>query len=360
MIAAKEYSLKMTDSRGSIFQTKKEFLDANPTYTKLAQETFTGQSYGSSINSPGLGITGTGGRQSTFDEATNQAWNKYLQQVNKIQQKGGIPAGPAAASINGLVNNVFQNAANSVVANQKGGDGRRYYNEMMSTILNSGIAFDGKDGILTYGGFKQSAIKDAKEAETQQKLYTILNDFNTRFNDFTKPQPAIEIGGVLFAAGEKNRAGNFIRLPKEFLDGYYNQADPKKGFLSKDEYDGLLQNGLSIMADSDKIMNSLIEGTFTSPLEAVLKYNKELNFVDPLGGHELNFTVPPVLSSGSNQYQYQSKINVYNPETGKLEEYSGWEPTFTNGQDIDGIIKDWEDMSAQINLQNQNIKYGLE
>ena len=355
-----EVNLRLTDSYGDPFQNKEQFISANKKWSDWAKGYYTGQKIGAGYGAPGAGGLGQSFSMGNYTEASDALWNEYLGKKNQAAQKGGIPAGPAAASVNGLVNNVFQNQANAVFANQKAGDGRVHYNDMMRSILNSGISFDGTDGVLTYGGFKKSAITDAKGIETQQKLFTVLNDFNNKFNDFTKPTPGVEIGGVLFAAGEKDKVGNYIRLPKEFLDTYYNQSDPDKGFLSKEEYDGLLENGLSAIASSDKMMNSLIEGTYTEPLEAVLKYNKKLEFVDPIGGHSLKFSVPPVLTPGSNQFQYESTINVYDPQTGKTQEFSGWEPTFTDGRSVTEIYEDWEDFSQQLNEQNTNIKYGLE
>ncbi len=364
-LSGKKFTLKMTDANGQPFENKQDFINANKNWAKTAEEYYgAGRNYGQGELSVYYGGVMSGGPMvgnvPSWETLSNNKWNEYLSLKNKESQSKGIPAGPAAPSVNGLVNNVFQNQANAVFANQKAGDGRVHYNDMMRSLLNSGISFDGTDGVLTYGGFKKSAITDAKAMPTQQKLFTLLNDFNNKFNDFTKPAPGVEIGGVLFAAGEKDKVGNYIRLPKEFLDTYYNQADPTKGFLTKEEYDGLLANGLSAIGSSDKMMNSLIEGTFTSPLEAVLKYNKKLEFVDPIGGHSLKFSVPPVLAPGSNQFQYESVINVYDPQTGQMQEFSGWEPTFTNGQDVSKIYSEWEDFAQQLNDQNTNIKYGLE
>lgn len=91
-----------------------------------------------------------------------------------------------------------------------------------------------------------------------------------------------------------------------------------------------------------------------------MKYKKELEFTDPIGNHTLKFSVPPIASPNSNVFQYEAKIYTYNPETGQMDEFSGWEPTFTNGQDIDDIKSYYDDFFKQINQQNQNIMYGLE
>jgi len=257
-----------------------------------------------------------------------------------------------------LVNNVFQNQANSIIAYQKGGEGRTFYNDMFRSFNN--VSFNGADGVLTYGGIKQSAIDNAKDNDTQQKLNTILNDFNSSFNDFSKTQSPVEIGGVLFAAGEKNKVANYIKIPKEFLDNYYDGKSPENSYLSAAQYTGLLANGISAIGDKDVMMNSLIQGTYTDPLEAVLKYNKELEFVDPIGGHKLKFTVPPILNGKENLYQFETTFYHYDRETGENIEISGYEPVFTDGQDIKKTQEEFRQFSRIINEQNSNILYGLE
>ena len=95
-------------------------------------------------------------------------------------------------------------------------------------------------------------------------------------------------------------------------------------------------------------------------MESVLRYNKKLSFVDPIGGHELNFAVPKTVNPNSNIYSYNTKFRIYNQETGKYDDFGGLEQTFTEGQDISDIQTDWESTTNLINIQNQNIKYGLE
>jgi hypothetical protein len=295
----------------------------------------------------------------TYDQYVDQEWNNYQSTIQKTIQSSGVPAPPSASSITGKpVNNAFQNAANEVTALQKGGIGRTYYNDMYSSL--SSLDFDGNMNVITYGGFTKTAMEDAKSPEMQKKLSTLFNDFNTYFNDFSTKKAGVDIGGVLFAAGERDKVGNFVRIPKEFLDKYYNQSDPDKGFLSKEMYDGILENGLSFIGDKSTLNNSLIEGTYSGPLESRLRYYKKLDFVDPIGGHKLNFAVPKTVDPNAGIYSYNTTLRIYNQETGKYDEFTGLEQTFSEGQDISDIQADWESTVDLINKQNTNIKYGLQ
>jgi len=354
-----EYNLKLTDRTNRPFQTKSEFIAANKVWSDWAKGYYTGQSMGVGYGAPGAGGLGVTVKGETYSQAENSLWKEYLGIVQELSQDKGIPAPPSAVSISGKpVNNAFQNAANRVIALQTAGPGRDYYNNMVGS-LNS-LDFDGNQAVITYGGFTQSAMTDAKAAETQKKLNSLFTDFNNYFNDFSSKKAGVEIGGVAFAAGEKDKVGNFIKIPKEFLDLYYNESDPDKGILSKEEYSGLLQNGLSFISSKNALNNSLIEGTYSGPLETVLRYKKNLNFVDPIGGHELNFQVPKTVDPNSNVFSYSAKFKIYNPETGRYDEFGGIDQSFTEGQDIADIQADWQSTTNLINIQNQNIKYGLE
>ena len=352
-------SLVLT-KKGMPFVTYEEFVKANESIFKGEKSITENKSdrpagsYGGTLMMFAPAFEGTVPK---VDSKTK--WQEYQALVQNIQQTAGVPAPPSAVSINGKpVTNAFQNAANTVTALQTAGPGRDYYNNMVGS-LNS-LDFDGDKSIITYGGFTQTAIKGAKSAETQQKLSSLFTDFNNYFNDFSSKKAGVDIGGVAFAAGEENKVGNFIKIPKEFLDLYYNESDPDKGLLSKEEYNGLLQNGLSFISDKNILNNSLIEGTYSGALESVLRYNKKLSFVDPIGGHELNFAVPKTVNPNSNIYSYSTKFRIYNQETGKYDDFGGLEQTFTEGQDISDIQTDWESTTYLINIQNQNIKYGLE
>ena len=355
----KEYNLKLLDRNNRPFLTKSEFIAANKEWSDWAKDFYTGQRTGVGYGAPGAGGLGTTIEDPTYSKAENDLWKEYLGIVYKESQNAGLPAPPSAVSIGGKpVNNAFQNAANEVTALQKGGIGRTYYNDMYSSL--SSLDFDGDKNIITYGGFTQTAMEDAKSPEMQKKLSTLFTDFNNYFNDFSTKKAGVDIGGVLFAAGEKNKVGNFIKIPKEFLDKYYNESDPDKGFLSKEMYDGLLENGLSFIGDKSALNNSLIEGTYSGPLESRLRYYKKLDFVDPIGGHKLNFSVPKTADPNSGIYSYNTTLRIYNQETGKYDEFTGLEQTFTEGQDISEIQADWESTVDLINQQNTNIKYGLQ
>lgn len=360
-------STKMTKSNGKPFITVEEFYEANK--AALDKQYDVQEAWTEYENSPKgvVSMTGSTGYvppaktrvAQTKDQFLKDWFNTYSTLVNTAMQSSGVPAPPSATSINGKpVNNAFQNAANTVTALQTAGPGRDYYNNMVGS-LNS-LDFDGNRSVITYGGFTQTAIKDAQAAETQKKLNALFTDFNNYFNDFSTKKAGVEIGGVAFAAGERDKVGNFIKIPKEFLDKYYNESDPDKGLLTKDEYNGLLQNGLSFISDKNILSNSLIEGTYSGPLESVLRYNKELNFTDPIGGHELNFSVPKTVNPNSDVYSYSTKFRIYNQETGQYEDFTGLDQTFTAGQDIADIQADWETTTNLINIQNQNIKYGLQ
>jgi hypothetical protein len=355
----KEYNLKLTDRNNRPFVTKSEFIAANKVWSDWAKGYYTGQKMGVGYGAPGAGGLGVTVEEETYSKAENNLWEEYLSMVQNISQNKGIPAPPSAVSISGKpVNNAFQNAANEVTAEQKGGIGRTYYNDMYSSLRS--LDFDGDKNIITYGGFTQTAMKDANTPEMQQKLSTLFNDFNTYFNDFSTKKAGVDIGGVLFAAGERDKVGNFVRIPKEFLDKYYNQSDPDKGFLSKEMYDGILQNGLSFIGDKNTLNNSLIEGTYSGPLESRLRYYKKLDFVDPIGCHKLNFSVPKTVDPNAGIYSYNTTLRIYNQETGKYDEFTGLEQTFSEGQDISDIQADWESTVDLINKQNTNIKYGLQ
>jgi hypothetical protein len=360
-------STKMTSSNGKPFITAEEFYEANK--AALDKQYNVEEAWTEYNNSPRgvAGYTGSTGYippanrrvAKTKNQFINSWFNAYSTIVNTAMQSQGVPAPPSAVSVGGKpVNNAFQNAANKVIALQTAGPGRDYYNNMVGS-LNS-LDFDGSQAVITYGGFTQSAMKDAEEAETQKKLNSLFNDFNNYFNDFSSKKAGVEIGGVAFAAGEKDKVGNFIKIPKEFLDLYYNESDPDKGILSKEEYSGLLQNGLSFISSKNALNNSLIEGTYSGPLESVLRYKKKLSFVDPIGGHELNFAVPKTVDPNSNVFSYSAKFKIYNQETGRYDEFGGIDQSFTEGQDIADIQADWQSTTNLINIQNQNIKYGLE
>lgn len=87
-----------------------------------------------------------------------------------------------------------------------------------------------------------------------------------------KKAQKFDIGIVPFATGDVGNASVLIRMPKEFLDQYYDPKDESKGLLSGDEYENLLKNGLNIITDASKLnQTTMYQNAFDSAEEVAIK-----------------------------------------------------------------------------------------
>ena len=117
---------------------------------------------------------------------------------------------------------------------------------------------------------------ETKQAKIQyQKFKAIYEDLKmatatAKAGEDADPQ-RFEVGVSPYASGEVGKSSIVIRMPKSFLDNYYDSKSGE-GFLTKDEYDDILKNGFNIITDTKKLsQTTMYQNAYMTPDEVSIK-----------------------------------------------------------------------------------------
>ena len=346
---ATKYKYNSVNSKGELISTLPEFLEANPGLADNLD--YIDENGNVTMDAPNSQENVRGENEfDLFMRLRNDV------QTGKIKTK--LPTPPSATNaFEGGTNNLAAATMNYIYVNQKGygTQGRDYYDELVRNSL--GTDWDGASNILTYGGLTKDAMDKAKDIGTQQKLFAVFNDFTTQFNDPTSKMPEIEIGGSHIAGNSVNKEGSYIKIPKEFLDKYYNATDPTKGYLSKDEYNGLVTNGISMITNSGSDLSGLTSGPMVTPLQAALNYTGKVEFQDPIDGHTLSIEKSQ-FKGGASPYDINSVMMHYDPIQGKNVPVPFANVNMPDSyESVDQIYEVTKQVWDQVTEQNKMIKY---
>jgi hypothetical protein len=153
-------------------------------------------------------------------------------------------------------------------------------------------SFDGKENAILFGntegitGTEKTAMDDIDTAITQTRkgqaiLQALISQSSLPDNDL-KP---FTIAALPMAGGDYNKAAMVIIPDAEWLKQFKaTDKDNTNNLLTNDEYNAIIQNGLSVISSSDAFANPLMGSAYKTPLENIVDYRGSYEEVVPGGG----------------------------------------------------------------------------
>jgi len=149
--------------------------------------------------------------------------------------------------------------------------------DLQQPSANNFVSFTGPkekfDGLSSSGSTFET---DENVADKQYKKFkTIYDDLKmttatAKAGEDTQPE-RFEVGVSPYASGQVGKSSIVIRMPKSFLDKYYD-SKTGEGFLTKNEYDDILKNGFNIITDTKKLnQTTMYQNAYMTPDEVSIK-----------------------------------------------------------------------------------------
>jgi hypothetical protein len=180
-----------------------------------------------------------------------------------------------------------------------------------------GIDFDGFNNGISFGGASKTAFEEIKG--DQDKLgrgKALVNSIFAEMANSQSKMKQFKISSQNIAIGNANKGAMIITPDAEWLKTYMGKPDDDglyAGLYTQTEYNDMLKNGITVIADSKLFNNDLFRSGTMSPLEAHIEYNKSYTEKSPYD-KETSFTISKN-NYGTGQYTIDSKYRSWNPNT---------------------------------------------
>jgi hypothetical protein len=164
------------------------------------------------------------------------------------------------------------------------------------------------------------------------------------------------------ALNSNSKAAIIIKPDAEWLKGYvYTTKDGKAtsgGIISQDQYNAIMQNGISYITDSNNLSSDLYTRSYQSPLQSYVDYYGSYKYHDP-ANPDYSFEIKR--SKTTNDYMTKAQVPLYNPYTGETVLTDISENGYTLGSNLEslrfGTITEKFDQYKQFNIQLKNGEY---
>ena len=218
---------------------------------------------------------------------------------------------------------------------------------------------------VTFDGISKSAFdKRAEEGFRNDAGISILNAIKAEMMKPKTKMGNFRIGVAPIAGGNVNKAAMIIYPDSEWLKGYvYNKNKDGElttpGIISTTQYNSIMKNGISYIADSKELSNDLYTSSFNSPLASYVDYYGSYTYSDPANpNYKLQIEKNKI---GTGDYNVSMNYPLWNPEEGKYEMITDYNNTTYHGNNLERIRKefatDYTPKINNLNIQLQNGQY---
>ena len=211
---------------------------------------------------------------------------------------------------------------------------------------------------VTFGGLSKDTWNKRGEMESKNNVGKAL--FEAIRGELTNPKTKMgnfRIGVSPIAIGSMNKAAIIIHPNAEWLKNYVKSGKEGTGtgLISQDEYNYILQNGISYITDSKDMTNTMYKSAFQSPLQSYVDHVGSYTYSDPRN-ENYKFTIEKN-KLGTGDYTTSTSFPLWNPEKGKYEYETEVENTSNFGTNLEStrdMMPDQFDAIMDLNKQLSN------
>ena len=236
--------------------------------------------------------------------------------------------------------------------------GRRNAAQFAKDFRN--IDFDGKNSVITFDGASKSAFDRVQVTDDNREWMKKRNDakkalVNALLAELSNSQSKMKqfkLSAQNIAAGNTNKGTMILTPDAEWLQTYLGKPDKDgkyAGLFTESDYNNMLANGITVIADSKSFNNDLFKSGTMTPLQAHIEYNNYYTEKSPYDP-ETSFTIKKN-EYGNGTYDFEYTYRSWDPNT------NNWSEPFTDYRSLGTYSPDdARDMMQQemFNLARQN------
>jgi hypothetical protein len=175
---------------------------------------------------------------------------------------------------------MFSEGATAIMVNPRSSVGRTYYSENMRDIR--GLDFGDTGNVrASFKGYSKTNWDQAGGSKNN-KAQTLASELNKAMNNPKSKVGVFEMAVAPIATGSNRRSAIIIKPTAEWLKQYVStNKEGTNNLLNQDEYKNILANGINIMANSNKMTNTMYKSAFKDPLSSYVDTKGSYSYVDP-------------------------------------------------------------------------------
>lgn len=244
----------------------------------------------------------------------------------------------------------------SITVNPFNSKGRYYWSSAMSDINKLDFTDTGNARI----SIKGRSANEYENATDGAKYKPIIAELQRQMSRPSKGTDVFELSSAMIAAGDANKGAIIIKPSVKFLEQFRStNVDGDNRILDKDEYENILQHGISIIANSNMLNNALFQENYKDPLAIRVDNspNKSYTYTDPFDSR-YRFQIDKN-QLGTGDYSITTFYPIWNPETGDFTETSMTDNTVTAGNNLSSIRSQsiFQGFPAIRQMNDQNMRY---
>jgi hypothetical protein len=260
--------------------------------------------------------------------------------------KGPVDAGTGLSSTQ----------VSSITVNPRGNSGgKAHFYDVVRDLEN--FDWNGKSDRATFNGIGKGAYDGWTEKNRNKEMRYLLDAMkadmqkgkNSKLDLFT-----VSVSPI--AGGRGDKAAIIIKPNKEWVDQFRSSAKGKDNYLTNDQANALMQNGMSFMMDAGKMKSTMYRSAFDSPLQTYVNTHENGYTYNNIGGDPMKSYNIKKNDLGTGDYTITMTYPQYNPEKGILEQktyvsnnvYQGTNLESNRDQMVFGYMDQTDEMNAYL------------
>jgi hypothetical protein len=253
----------------------------------------------------------------------------------------------------------------TITVNPRGNSaGKAHFYDVVRDLEN--FDWNGQSDRATFNGIGKGAYDGWTEKNRNKEMRYLLNAMkadmqkgkNSKLSLFT-----VSVSPI--AGGKGNKAAIIIKPNREWVDQYRSSTKGKDNYLTNDQANALIQNGMSFMMDASKMKNQMYRSSFDSPLQAYVNTHKDGYIYNNIGGDPMKSYKITKNELGTGDYTITMTYPQYNPEKGIIEKatymsnnvYQGTNLESNRDQMIYGYMDQADEMNSYLYNRSGIWKY---
>jgi len=281
-----------------------------------------------------------------YDKLVQAAGKVYNTSSKMIKAPPGISGtGTGLASKENFIS-VYHNAFDHA--------GNAFMRETVNDLNNLDLTDDNQVKISYDGTTKMAGAKNKPGGEGAQ----LVRDYIAEYQNTKGLNKPFELGAVNIAENNSKRGAMIIRPDDEWLKKQIYTLDAsgkrKAGRISESEYNAIVKNGISVIADSKSFNNGLYKSAYLDPVQAVVAYDGKYEYVDPLDEENYNkFTIVPD-KLGTTDYVAKTQYKVWDPNAKKWDYQGTYDALISKEEGLTNTVEYAENFFKSLRTHNKD------
>jgi hypothetical protein len=252
-------------------------------------------------------------------------YDGYIKAAGKAYENTQVIKSPPGIGSMGTMSGtgLFTPGVQSVFVSPKaiGTKGVAYSREFMRDINQMDFGDINKYQVSFTGATKgaMDQVKKGENADINSIGEKLIKDLLANSNyGKTKLQP-YKLSAQAIAGNNANKSAMIITPDKEWLKTYLStNKDANNNLLNVEQYNNILKNGISVIADNGAFNNTLLKSTYQDPLQMYVDRNPDgYTYVDPEGNGSYTLQKNPF---GTSEYIGTYNFKYYDPNSNKMKD----------------------------------------